>query len=66
MDKVRRLANNEFQETLQRIKNVADAEVFGGFQPEIRVSMDRDRMARCGPVHGYGTGRHRFKQKPAG
>ncbi|MBS3731888.1 MAG: efflux RND transporter permease subunit, partial [Desulfobacterales bacterium] len=48
MPKVRQLGDNEIQEALLRIENVADAEVFGGFQPEIRVSVDRDRMARYG------------------
>lgn len=45
MDKVRQLADNEIQEALLRIENIADAEVFGGFRPEIRISLDRDKMA---------------------
>lgn len=45
MDKVRQLADNEIQEALLRVKHVADAEVFGDFKPEIRISVDRDKMA---------------------
>ncbi len=45
MAKVRQLADNEIQEAFLRIENVADAEVFGGFKPEIRISVDRDKMA---------------------
>ncbi|MCF8094088.1 MAG: efflux RND transporter permease subunit [Desulfobacteraceae bacterium] len=48
MAKVRQLADNEIREALLRLDNVADAEVFGGYKPEIRISVDRDKMA------GYG------------
>lgn len=45
MEKVRQLADNEIQEALLRVRHVADAEVFGGFKPEIRISVDRDKIA---------------------
>ncbi|MFO7861196.1 MAG: efflux RND transporter permease subunit [Desulfosalsimonas sp.] len=45
MARVRQLADNEIQEALLRLDSVADAEVFGGYKPEIRVSVDRDKLA---------------------
>ncbi|MCF8111096.1 MAG: efflux RND transporter permease subunit [Desulfobacteraceae bacterium] len=48
MDKVRQLADNEIREAFLRIRDVADAEIFGGFKPEIRISADRDKMAQYG------------------
>ncbi|OAQ20807.1 efflux RND transporter permease subunit [Thermosulfurimonas dismutans] len=46
--KVRQIADNELREALLRIPEVAQVEVFGGYLPEIRVEIDRDRMARYG------------------
>jgi multidrug efflux pump subunit AcrB len=48
MARVRQLADNEIREALLRIDSVANAEVFGGYRPEIRISADRNKMA------GYG------------
>jgi len=46
--KVRQIADNELREALLRIPGVAQVEVFGGYLPEIRVEVDRDRLARYG------------------
>ncbi len=46
--KVRQIADNELREALLRIPEVAQVEVFGGYFPEIRVEVDRDRLARYG------------------
>jgi multidrug efflux pump subunit AcrB len=43
--KVRQLCDNEIREALLRVPEISDVEVFGGFQPEIRLRVDPDRMA---------------------
>jgi len=43
--KVRQLCDNDIKEALLRVKGIADVEVFGGYQPEIRLSVDADRLA---------------------
>ncbi len=44
--KVRQLADNEIKEDLLRIPHVADVEVFGGYTPEYRVTVDRTKLHR--------------------
>ncbi len=48
LSKVRQLCDNEIQEAFLRVRGIADAEVFGGYVPEIRLNIDRDRLARYG------------------
>jgi multidrug efflux pump subunit AcrB len=44
--KVRELADNQIKEELLRHPEIANAEVFGGYQPEIKVIVDQDRLNR--------------------
>lgn len=46
--KVRELADNQIKEELLRSGEIANAEVFGGYQPEIQVTVDQDRLNRFG------------------
>lgn len=46
--KLRELADNQIKEELLRNPEIANAEVFGGYQPEIRVTVDQDRLNRFG------------------
>jgi multidrug efflux pump subunit AcrB len=46
LSKVRQLCDNEIQEALLRVPGIAVVEVFGGYTPEIRLSVSRDRLAR--------------------
>ena len=46
--KVRQIADNELREALLRIPEIAQAEVFGGYFPEVRIEVDRDRLKRYG------------------
>ncbi len=46
--KVRQLADNELKEDLLRIPHVADVEVFGGYTPEYRVTVDKTKLHRYG------------------
>ena len=46
--KVRELADNQIREELLRSGEIANAEVFGGYQPEIMVTVDQDRLNRFG------------------
>ncbi|WP_297058801.1 efflux RND transporter permease subunit [Thermosulfurimonas sp.] len=46
--KVRQIADNELREALLRIPKVAQVEVFGGYFPEIRVEVSRDKLSRYG------------------
>lgn len=48
LTKVRQLCDNEIQEAFLRVPGIADVEVFGGHVPEIRLTLDRDRLARYG------------------
>lgn len=48
LSKVRQICDNEIQEALLRVSGIADAEVFGGHRPEIRLMIRRDRLARYG------------------
>jgi len=44
--KLRELADNQIKEELLRSPEIANAEVFGGNQPEIQVTVDQDRLTR--------------------
>ncbi len=46
--KVREFADNQIKEDLLRIPGVANVEIFGGWQPEIRVNIDPDRLNHFG------------------
>ncbi len=46
--KLRELADNQIKEELLRSSEIANAEVFGGYQPEIQVTVDQDRLNRFG------------------
>jgi len=46
--KIRQLAENEIKEDLLRIPEVANVEVFGGYEPELLVRVDPDRMYSFG------------------
>ena len=48
LEKVRQIADNELKEALLNIPNVADVEVFGGYFPELRIVIDRDKLYRYG------------------
>ncbi|MFO7860737.1 MAG: efflux RND transporter permease subunit, partial [Desulfosalsimonas sp.] len=45
LSEIRLLAENQIQDRLLAIEGVADVDVFGGHRPEIRVHVDRDRLA---------------------
>ncbi len=42
--KVRQIADNELKEMLLNIPDIANVEVFGGYFPEIRIEIDRDKL----------------------
>ena len=46
--KIRELADNQIKEELLRSGEIANAEVFGGYQPEILVTVDQDQLTRFG------------------
>ncbi|MFW8602339.1 efflux RND transporter permease subunit [Desulfobacterota bacterium M19] len=46
--KVRQLADNEIKEAFLRVPAVGDVEVFGGFQPEIAISVDPVKIRALG------------------
>jgi len=46
--KVRQVCDDEIREELLRVPGIADVEMFGGHVPEIRLTVDRDRLARYG------------------
>ncbi len=43
---VRQLADNQIKEELLQLPEVANVEVFGAYQPVIRIALDRDRLER--------------------
>ncbi len=45
---IRQIADNEIKEELLRTKNVSNVEVFGGYQPAIRVDLDPDKLKSFG------------------
>ncbi|MEF8787452.1 MAG: efflux RND transporter permease subunit [Planctomycetota bacterium] len=42
---IRLLAENQIKDRILRLDGIADVDVFGGHQPEVRVRVDRDRLA---------------------
>lgn len=46
--KIRELADNQIKEALLAIPEIANVEVFGGYQPEIQVAVDADRLNSFG------------------
>lgn len=46
MAQVRQLADNEIKEELGRVPGIAQVDVFGGYQPELKVSVNPDALAR--------------------
>jgi len=42
--KIRELADNQIKEDLLRVPGIANVEVFGAWQPEVRVIIDPDRL----------------------
>lgn len=42
--KIRELADNQLKEDLLKIPEIANVEVFGGWQPEVLVTIDPDRL----------------------
>lgn len=47
---VRLLAENQITDRLLALEGIADVDVFGGYRPEVRVLVDRDRLV----AHGLG------------
>ena len=45
---IRLLAENQIQDEILTLPGIADVDVFGGHQPEVKVRVDRDRMAANG------------------
>jgi len=45
LSQIRLLAENEIQDQLLNLPGIADVDVFGGHQPEVRVEIDRSRLA---------------------
>jgi multidrug efflux pump subunit AcrB len=45
LPQIRLLAENEIEDQLLNLPGVADVDVFGGHQPEVRVEVDRSRLA---------------------
>lgn len=46
--KIREMADNQIKEDLLRVPGIANVEVFGGWQPEIKVAIDPDQLKRFG------------------
>ncbi|MDR3560242.1 MAG: efflux RND transporter permease subunit [Negativicutes bacterium] len=46
MAQVRQLADNEIKEELGRVSGIAQVDVFGGYQPELKVSVNPDALTR--------------------
>lgn len=49
---IRQLADNEIKEELSKVPGIAQVEVFGGFQPELKVAVRPEAMARHGVTIG--------------
>jgi multidrug efflux pump subunit AcrB len=43
---IRQLADNPIKERLLQLRQIANAEVFGGYQPIVRIELQRDRLER--------------------
>jgi multidrug efflux pump subunit AcrB len=52
MVQIRQLAENEIKEELLRVPGIAQTEVFGGYQPELRIVVNPDALARYGLTIG--------------
>jgi multidrug efflux pump subunit AcrB len=48
LSEIRLLAENQIEDRLLALPGVADVDVFGAHQPEVRVCVDRDRLAANG------------------
>jgi len=48
LKKIRELADNQIKEDLLRIPEIANVEVFGGWQPEVSVTIDQERLNHFG------------------
>ena len=65
---LRELADNPIKEELLRSPEIANVEVFGGYQPEIQVTVDQDRLTRfgVGPARHHGGGLGPEPEHPPG
>ena len=45
---IRLLAKNEIEDRILRIPGIGDVDLFGGHQPELKIRVDRDRLAANG------------------
>jgi multidrug efflux pump subunit AcrB len=45
LETIRLLAENQIKDEILRLEGIADVDVFGGHQPEVRVRLDRDALA---------------------
>ncbi len=48
LSEVRRLAEEYIKPSLLNVPQIGDVEIFGGYQPEVRVEIERDTLARYG------------------
>lgn len=48
LSQIRLLAENQIEDQILTIPGIADVDVFGGHQPEVKVHVDRDRLAANG------------------
>lgn len=48
LSEIRLLGENQIKDSILRIKGIADVDVFGGHEPEVRVRADRDKLAANG------------------
>ena len=48
LSQIRLLAENQIEDQILTLPGVADVHVFGGHQPEVKVRVDRDRLAANG------------------
>jgi multidrug efflux pump subunit AcrB len=46
LSQIRQLADNEIKDELEQVKGIAEVDVFGGHQPELKISVDPDKLAR--------------------
>lgn len=48
LSQIRLLAKNEIEDQILTLPGIADVDLFGGHQPEVKVRIDRDRLAANG------------------
>jgi multidrug efflux pump subunit AcrB len=48
LSQIRLLAENQIKDQILALPGIADVDVFGGHQPEVKVRVDRDRLAANG------------------